>query len=459
MRIPGPARPQTTIPPGNARAVVLGASMAGLLAARVLSAHFGRVTLIERDRLPDNVDQRKGVPQGRHLHALLVRGERIVSRLFPGLTDELVDAGAEWIDLPGDVLWFQDGGYKCRQPTGVRVIFMSRPLLECRVRRRVLAMPNVTCLSDCDIEGLVAQADKSRVTGVTVRRRSDGPPVETLEADLVIDATGRGSKSPRWLEALGYEPPPESVVTVGLGYTTRVYRRDDDLLPHAKGVYTMPAPPHGKRGGGLFPIEDGRWLVTQQGWLGDHAPPDENGFLEYARSLPCPELYKVISRAEPLSGFVTHGVPSNLRRHYERLARFPGGYLVVGDAVCSFNPVYGQGMSVAAMEAEALDECLAAGLHGRRGLARAFFRRAARAIDVPWSLATGEDFRFPEVQGHKPFGTDMVNRYVSRFHKVTFTDPAATKTFFEILTLTRPPRALFGPSVLAKLVRSCFGRR
>ncbi len=433
-------------------AIVMGASMAGLLAARVLSDHFGRVTLIDRDRLPEGPENRKGVPQGRHLHALLVRGEQILSRLFPGLAPELIEAGADWVDLPGDVVWFQERGYKVRFPSGIRVIFMTRALLENRVRRRVLGLPNIVCLEQCDVEELTATADGRRVTGIRVERRDTGSGKQRLEADLIVDATGRGSKSPRWLEALGFTKPRESIVKVDVGYTTRVFARNAELLPDAKGIYIMPAPPHGKRCGGLFPIEGGRWLVTLCGWLGDHAPANETGFLEYARSLPSADIHKVISRAEPLSDFVTHGLPSNQRRHYEFLTDFPHGYLVMGDAMCSFNPVYGQGMSVSAMEAEALNECLLNKTWDN--LARAFFKRGAQAIDSPWKLATGEDFRFPEVQGVKAPGTDLINRYVSAVHKVTHYDQAATRAFFQVMTLTHSPGILFRPGMVFKVLKN-----
>jgi 2-polyprenyl-6-methoxyphenol hydroxylase-like FAD-dependent oxidoreductase len=435
--------------------------MAGLWASRVLSDHFHRVTLIERDRLPEDAENRKGVPQGRHLHALLVRGEQIISQLFPGLTSDFIQAGAVRLDFPGDVLWFQEGGYKVRFYSGIALIFLSRPLLECSVRRRVLAITNLTCLEQHAVQSLVASADRTRITGVKVRRRTEGAPEEALEADLVVDATGRGSHSPQWLETLGYPRPEESVVKVDVGYTTRIFRQAPALLPNAKGIFTLPAPPHGKRAGGLFPIEGGRWIVTLAGWLGDHAPADEHGFLDYAKSLACPDIYNVISRAEPLTDFATHRFPSNLRHHYERMSRFPEGYLVMGDAMCSFNPVYGQGMSVSAMEAEALDSCLkgAGRRNSLRGLARAFFKRAAKAIDTPWTLAAGEDFRFPGVEGPKPVGTDLINRYVAQVHKTTVRDRETTRALFQVLTLTHSPKRLLSPGIVLRVVRNRLALR
>jgi len=382
-------------------AVVLGASMTGLMAARVLSDHFGRVTLVERDRFPAGTKDRQGVPQGRHIHVLLVRGEQIISRFFPGLTSDLIQAGAVRVDLPGDVLWFHQGGYKTRFQSGITVLYLSRPLLESYLRRRVLALKNLTCLEQYDAQSLVTNADRTCITGVKIRRRAAGASEDMLEADLVIDATGRGSRSPKWLEALGYSKPEESAVKVSVGYTTRLYRQNPELLPNAKGILIMPVPPHGRRAGGLFPIEGGRWIVSLAGGLNDYPPADEQGFLEYAKSLASRDVYNVISQAEPLTDFAIYRIPSNLRRHYERMTRFPKGYLVMGDAICSFNPVYAQGISVGALEAEALDGCLreASVRQTMNDLAHDFFRRAAKVIDTAWRMAAGEDFRFPGVEG------------------------------------------------------------
>lgn len=441
-------------------AIVMGGSMAGLLAARVLTDHFERVTLVERDQFPDTAEQRKGVPQGRHLHALLVKGEQIMSILFPGLADDLIAAGAVQFDFCRDLRWFQSGGYKARFPGGIMGLALSRPLLESYIRRRLLARQNMTCLTQHDATGLIATQDNQRITGISLRSRASEKGIEELTADLIVDATGRGSRSPQWLESLGYARPEESVVHIQHAYASRIYRRDQSLLPDALSVMTAPMPPDGLRAGALAPLEGERWIATLGGWTGDHPPTDEPGFLEYARSLPNQDIYQVISRAEPLSDIVIHKMPSNLRRHYEKMKQFPQGYLVMGDAVSSFNPAYGQGMTVSAMEAELLQKCLlkAPSPNHLDNLAAAFFKEAAKIVEGAWSLAVREDFRFPGVTGPKPPATDLINRYVTRFHQSTFHDQETSYAFFQVMNLIQAPTLLFHPRIVWRVIRSGLAR-
>lgn len=440
---------------GRGRAVVIGGSMAGLLAARVLSDQFERVTVIERDRFPEEPVPRKGVPQARHAHALLARGQIIVAGLFPGLAEDLIRDGAITCDGPAESRWYQPGGYRARFSTGRAGVMMSRPLLEWHVRRRVLALPNVAVLPERAVTDLVSTADRARVTGVTLRRHSAGEPDETLAAELVVDACGRGSRAPAWLEALGYERPTEERIEIGIGYATRLYRRRPGDLPGAKFVIVQPTPPHERRYGAMFPVEGERWMVTLGGWLGDHPPADEAGFREFARSLPAPEIHDVVKVAEPLGEPVTYRFPANLRRRFEILSRVPEGYLVIGDALCAFNPIYGQGMSVSAMEAQVLHECLR---EGSDGLPRRFYRRVSKVIDTPWLLAAGADFAYRGVAGSKAPTTDLFNWYLGRVQRAATRDPRVCRALIGVTQLLAPPAALFQPRIALRVLRQALTR-
>lgn len=431
----------------GARAVVIGGSMGGLLAARVLADHFSEVVLFDRDVFPQPGENRKGVPQGQHAHALLSSGRQMLERFFPGFRDELHQQGA----LKGDyniVRWFDNGVYHSRFE-GIEVLLVSRPRLEAHVRTRLSALPNVRVNPQHDVDSLVA--DGARVTGVRVRALSGGAE-QTLDAALVVDASGRGSQSPAWLEKLGFPRPQEDAVKVGLGYTTRVFRRTRAHLNGDLGVICPSAPP-GRRGGVALPMEGDRWMVTLFGMLGDHPPTDAASFLEFAKTLPAPDLHQLISDAEPLSEPLPFKFPQSTRRRYESLARFPEGYLVFGDALCSFNPIYGQGMSTAALQAAALETCLA---QGNAGLAPRFFTAASKVIDGPWTMAVGGDLRYDEVEGPRNAMVKFINWYIGKLHIAAGTDPAVARAFHRVANLLDPPPAILQPAVAWRVLQGNF---
>jgi 2-polyprenyl-6-methoxyphenol hydroxylase-like FAD-dependent oxidoreductase len=441
----------------NRHAIVLGASMAGLLTARVLSEHFAQVTIIERDRVSDAPESRKGQPQTRHLHGLLASGLQIMTHYYPDLPQALREGGAIVDDMGASMNWYCYGGYRMAASLGIEAALMSRPFLEQLVRQRTLARPNVTLRDGCAVRGLVASADRRQVCGVRFEERdaADVPqPAQELAADLVVDCGGRGSRSPQWLQELGYMPPATSEVKVGVGYATRFYRRDPADPRGQRWTLLTPEAPRETRFGGMFPIEGDRWVISLGGWGGDHAPTDEAGFLEYARSLPISDFYDVISTAEPLTDIAPYKFSSSLRRHYERLRAFPERYLVLGDAVCSFNPTYGQGMTSAAMQARALDELLRGRGGQLEGIAREFFTQAARVVDTPWQLAVGEDFRFPQTEGPRPAGIDLLNRYVAMVHRATHVDARVGQAFALVMNLIETPASLMTPGIMLRVLRA-----
>jgi 2-polyprenyl-6-methoxyphenol hydroxylase-like FAD-dependent oxidoreductase len=432
------------------RAVVFGASMAGLVAARVLADAYGQVTVIDRDELPKASTHRRGVPHGRHAHALLARGQQALEELFPGLTAELIAQGAPTGDLLANGRWYVSGHRLRQEHIGLASLCVSRPLLEGYVRARVRALPNLRFLDSCDIIGLAATPDGRRITGARVLRRTDGSAREEFGADLVVDASGRGSRTPIWLQALGYPRPETEQVLVGLGYATRTYRLPPDALNGDLAVLDATTPEH-PRGGALLRLEGDRWMVTLAGMLGDHPPTDPDGFLAFARSLRFPDIYQTIRDAEPLDDPVPFRFPASVRHRYERLDRFPDGLLVMGDAVCSFNPVYGQGMSVAALEALTLRRHLQRGIQPQP---RRWFRDLARVVDVPWDIAVGGDLAVPGVQGHRTLKVRLVNAYIARLHAAAAHDASLASAFVRVAGMVAPPQTLLRPDVAVRVLQA-----
>jgi 2-polyprenyl-6-methoxyphenol hydroxylase-like FAD-dependent oxidoreductase len=420
--------------------------MAGLLAARVLSDHFEDVTVFERDVFPTDVADRKGVPQGRHAHALLASGRHALASLFPGFVEELCARGAMAVDIRG-LRWFDNGGYFARC-TGIEALLASRALLETHVRARVKALPQVRVVDGRDAESLILTPDSGRVTGVRTKHVRGGAE-ETIAADLVVDAGGRGSHTPGWLDAAGFVKPAEETVRVALGYSTRIFRRRPGHLDGDIAMICPSAPPD-RRGGAMLAIEGDRWMVTLFGMLGDHPPTDATGYAEFARTLPAPDIYEIVKQAEPLSEPLPFKYPSSTRRRYERLARFPEGLLAFGDSICSFNPIYGQGMSVAARQAVALRTCLN---QGTDGLARRFFAAASKVIDNPWTMAVGGDLRYPAVEGPRTQIGEFINWYIGKLHIAARRDPALAFAFHSVSNLLTDPPTLLKPNIAYRVAR------
>jgi 2-polyprenyl-6-methoxyphenol hydroxylase-like FAD-dependent oxidoreductase len=428
-------------------AIVMGGSIAGLLAARVLSDFYQQVTIVERDAFPSGAAHRRGVPHARHTHGLLAGGHDVLERLFPGITLALIAQGGVSGDIVRDFRWFFEGGCLSRPASGWSALLTSRPMLEAEIRNRVLALPNIARRDHSAVERLAPCVRSHAVTGVYV----DG---ELLPADLVVDATGRGSHTPHWLRQMGYESPREESVQIGLSYTTRFFERYAGDLGGDLGAI-IPPTPHGKRGGVMIAQEGGRWAVTLLTHFGEGAPEDLAGFVEFARTLPAPYIYDVIRDAIPVGEAATIKFPASVRRHYEGLSRFPSGYLVVGDALCSFNPIYGQGMSVAMLEAAELQTLLA---HQAENLAGWFFARASKVVDTPWSIAVGNDLRMPEAVGVRSPGLRAINWYISRLHRAAHADPLCTLAFHKVGNLLAPPASIMHPRIAMRVLRSSLMR-
>ncbi|MGH3828894.1 MAG: FAD-dependent oxidoreductase [Pseudonocardiaceae bacterium] len=426
-------------------AVVLGASMAGLLTARVLADVYRRVTVIDRDVLPESAVPRRGVPQGRHGHILHPRGREVLDELFPGFTTDIVQDGAELADTMGGVRGILSGHRWRQADIGLPMLFASRPFLEGQVRARVRALPGVTFLENADIAGLATSSDRRRVTGVRCRQSGTGRPSggepETISADLVVDATGRGSRTPVWLPTWGYQRPAQDQVKIGLGYATRTYRLRPGALGPDKAMLIAGTPAN-PRYGVVITLEGGRHLVGLGGILGDHPPSDPAGFDAFAASLGCPDIADAIVGAQALDDPVEFRFPTSVRHRYERLRRFPAGLLVLGDAVCSFNPIYGQGMTVAANQALALRGLLT---RGSDPAPREYFRAIAKTIDSPWDMAVAADLAYPGVPGTRTAKVRLANAYLPRLHAAAAHDTTLGAAFVRVVGLLEEPETLLRP--------------
>lgn len=434
-------------------AIVIGASMAGLLAARVLSDHFDHVTVIERDKLPDGPEFRAGVPQARHAHALLAQGQQIMEDLFPELKDDFVAMGSPEMRWGLETATLTPGGWVKRFDTGLKTNVCTRVGLEWAIRRRLSARDNVIFLQERQIAQLLTIPDRSRVTGVRVENRQGGDEQELL-ADLVVDASGRGSKTPEWLVELGYSAPQETIVNAHLGYATRWYNMPPNVDVDWKVLLLNARPKLGlKRAGAIFQVEGDRWLTILAGTNYDYPPTEEDEFMAFAKSLASPALYEALQYAEPISPIYGYRRTENVRHHYDKLDRFPDGLVVMGDAFCAFNPIYGQGMTVASLDAQTLDTLLAERRGNLAGLPAEAHKRLAQTVENAWLMATGEDLRYPETEGTRPGWLDrVVQRYLDLVMRALPRDEAAALAFMQAMNLTKAPAELLHPRILWKVL-------
>jgi hypothetical protein len=439
---------EQTMKTSNQQAIVIGASMGGLLAARALADYYQQVTVLERDIFPLSGLSRKGVPQDRHAHALLSKGREVLEQLFGGITEELKTRGALPYDLLQQSRRFTNGGYFQKSQSNLIGLLVSRPLLEAQVRKRLLSLPNIKVIENCDVLGLLTNPDRTSIVGVRLINRSDGSFESALNADLVVDATGRRSLSPVWLKKLGYEKPQEEQVSVDIAYTTRIYRRRPEHLQGDLATIISPSLPNW-RCGLILAQEGDRWIVSIGGYLGDRPPTDEKGFLEFAKSMPAKDIYDVIKDAEPLSELLPYKISTSQRRYYERMASFPKDYLVFGDAICSFNPIYGQGMTVAALESLALQNCLA---EGRENLSQRFFKEAGKLADIPWSIAVNNDLRVPQVSGTRSLRVRFLNWYMGKLHIASRRDRVLAIAFLKVANLMASPDSLMHPRIAFRVL-------
>jgi 2-polyprenyl-6-methoxyphenol hydroxylase-like FAD-dependent oxidoreductase len=431
----------------RSHAVVIGAGMAGLTAAQAISRHFRKVTIIERDVLPAEVVPRSGTPQAQHAHMLLAGGLQALQTLFPGFENDLAEAGAVKIRAGKDIRFERPGfdPFPIRD-LGFDIFCMSRPLLEAVTRRRVQQTANINICMRARVTGLVASRDAMRVDAV--RYDSEDGPDGAVEADLVVEASGRCGLTLKLLEELSLQKPEETEIGIDQAYASTIVERpvDHDWL----GNIVLPSAPASSRGAFLFPIEKQRWLLSIGGSHGDAPPGDRAGFIDFVRSLRTPTIYDAVRDARPLTDIARYQLPCSTRRHFERLEAFPAGLLVIGDALCRFNPVFGQGMSVAAQEAVILERLLAEGVPMER-LARDFFAAIQDTIATPWGVAVS-DFVYPATRGVRPADLAQRLQYSMALTRLAAADPEVHRLTVEVSQLLKPQAALREPALAARVM-------
>ena len=431
-------------------AIIIGGSIAGLLTARVLLNHFDHVTLVEKDQLPNSPKVRPSIPQAQHVHVLLLHGYRLVESLFPNLTTDLTTQGAQLLDWTNDWKFLSMWAWMPQHKSNLTGLICSRLLLEWYLRQQLLQWPGFSLIDQTRAQSLVSDHRLSRITGVVINSKTNG--TTTLQANLIVDASGRRSQLPKWLTELGYGPIETTKVNSFLGYASRWYEHSpEDIL---KGVIIASKPGITRRGGVVYPIEGNRCVITLSGFEKDYPGNQEDEFLKFAKSLRDSAIHHIIQQAKPLSPIYCHRNTDNRLYHYEKLKQMPAGLVTLGDAVCSFNPIYGQGMTVAGLGAMLLDDCLRSApskenLNHKFSLQ--FQRKLAKTIELPWMMATGEDFRWDMTTGDRPdWFTRKIQGYFDRVIQAATVDTKIYEDFIQVAHMDKSPRILFYPRTLWK---------
>lgn len=430
-------------------AVVIGGSMAGLVAARVLSNHFKKVTIIEKDKVNNKPETRKGQPQTRHIHLLLANAMNILSGYFPELKKELLENGALELDVGNDYSWYSYGGFKKKGTTGITALTMTRQLLEYHVKKHVLNIGNVAICDETKV--LEMKMEGENVKGLVLENEGVRNGIDT---DFVVDASGRGTRAFKWLKQYGYPTPEESTIKIDIMYVTILFERKK--MPEGKKIETIsytPDAPKEKLGAVLMPIENDRWVLTLIGLRGAEPPQNEDELLNFLKALPISELYDIISNTTRLTDFVVYKYPNSVRRHYEKLNKFPGSYLVLGDAVSSFNPMYAQGMASSIGQAEILDEVLKS-TPSNSDVFKPYINKVNKVIEDFWTAGAYEDFRYPETVGVKPVGLKVVNGYMKKLQKAANKDTELFKEILEVAGSLKSGKKLFRPRILWKVLKT-----
>lgn len=434
------------------RAIVIGASMGGIMVARALSDSFDEVIVLDRDPISPNPNARKGVPQGRHIHVLLHSGQEIVSKFFPGMLEELSKKkdGIQVIDSANDFAWHHFGVWKTRFKSDIRLVLCTRPFLEFNAVKRLRKIQGVKIMGNSPVATLIYNRETTRVTGVSLESG------KSLLADLIVDATGRSSRTPQWLEEFGFKKPTEETVGIDLAYTSRLYKPPKKSSNQWRLLIQYPRSPVNWKAGFISTVEGGRWVVSLNGYFKDHAPIDDKGFLEFAKSLPRPDIYENLKKAKVDSPLSIHKIPTNRWRRYDRLSSFPKRLLVVADGVCAFNPIFGQGMSVASLEANLISELLKTTAQESNpsldDFSNAARKKLPKAIWLPWFLTKNLDLHYPMAKGSRMPGHSILMWYITSLLELTSVNKEAYESLLWVIHLKRGLWSILRPAILLKVI-------
>jgi 2-polyprenyl-6-methoxyphenol hydroxylase-like FAD-dependent oxidoreductase len=428
------------------KAIVIGGSMAGKFAAKALSTSFKEVIILEVGDKWDGKASRKRVPQSDHPHVLLKGGEKAIEELFPTITNELIKAGSIINNFTRDLKWHQFGLWKQPFIGEVHMIQQSRPLLEWHIQKRIDQISNITITYKTLVNGLLVDGKLNKVCGVKVKYLETGMQ-EEVHADIVIDASGFGSKSMEWLREYEIEVQEEKV-RIDLFYATKMFQLKENQELDCCNMLMSPSFPENPYGVLIQTIEDNRYFVTFSGYANEKAPQTDDEFYDFAENLSISNVTDFLNKAEGITDIKTYKIPYQVRRRFDLVNNVPEGLLVVGDAQCRFDPVFGQGVSVAAMEAHQLQLLLQSRKQLDKTFTQQFYKKTADIIEIPWDMTTTEISRHPQLKRELTTKQKFQLWYTKQIYRLSASDSDVYIRLVRVMNLIRSPFHLFHPKVL-----------
>lgn len=442
---------------GKEKAVIIGGGISGKLAARVLSAFFQEVIVLERDPEPQGPLPRKGAPQGEHVHALLFAGANGLEELFPGITEKFIESGAVKINSTQDLAWFHHGVWKLRFAGDYTTILQTRPHLEWQIEQYMKRIPNVSIQYGQIVKDYLYMEEEKRITGVEITDGSES--IRTIHADLVVDASGASSFSSKWLNQREVHIPEEQV-KIDLCYVTKTVQLPDNKNRDWAIKLVYPNPPHEKMGGVISKVEGNRYIVSYMGYHHEINEKDllksDNSFIELAKKLPKLDIYQELKKATALSSTSIYRVPKISWRRFDQSKNLPKGLLLIGDTICRIDPFFAQGMSIAVLEALELKKWLTNQTQTNQQVIEAFHKQTGKIISPIWNMVITEDFRYPATVGKKPAGLSIQQWYAKNIFLLSSKNQSIYEAFIKVMNLLRPTSSLMHPRIIKSVLKRTF---